>query len=707
MVTGAPPVESSAESLPREIARELIDAILPDRPIADETEDRLGRAQFARLLAKVAASAPAEDGFVVGLVAPWGEGKSSVLALTKASLEKNFAQQVRVVRFNPWFWSGTGQLVAQYFRELTKAADAEPTWTRVAPTLRHYADLMALLTQIPAPTGPLLQVSGAIVRLVSSLLGRGAIDTGDLEAWRDRLVAAIRSRSEPNGSRLATLRRVLRSVLRRANPPGVRRRLVVLMDDIDRLQDREVHDVAQLVRLTANLPHVVYVLAYDRVRVERALGPAGEGRAYLEKVVQIPLTLPTPDPARLRSVMEEVVDAAVGRFREKEPWQRRRWDRLYDGALLGFLSNLRDTKRFTNGLLMSVVHIGYEVDPVDLVGVSALRVFAAEIYDEMRRNPDLFLGPARTSRTPIPELRERMDALEAALTELDPRRRKLAREILVQLFPHVAGLVRGEDVQRGAYADVPRICARASYWRYFALTLRPDEIPEVEVRALFELAASDPDGFLERLRTFVGGPLERDLWARLAAWLERDDVLELEERIRELVLLLAHWPELGRHRNLLRVPSVLYKLLRTERSTRRRFELLSGLIEAAHWTAVPAVWESLDDELMPAPSRARAAGAIAARMSRLADADFLSGDGVRALRVLEATDVGSCNARIARLIETDDGLLRFLNIAASELAIDPLPCQTLLAGRVREVLKRQSALDQGARATLEAALAGM
>ena len=42
------------------------------------------------------------------------------------------------------------------------------------------------------------------------------------------------------------------------------RPLVVVVDDIDRLTYAEIRDIFTLVRLTANFPNVIYILAFDQ-----------------------------------------------------------------------------------------------------------------------------------------------------------------------------------------------------------------------------------------------------------------------------------------------------------------------------------------------------------------------------------------------------------------------------------------------------------
>src|SRR5690349_14562166 len=60
---------------------EVSSPILSDVPIRSSSEDKLGRVAFARRLADVVATGPADRGLVVGLEGKWGEGKTSMLQL--------------------------------------------------------------------------------------------------------------------------------------------------------------------------------------------------------------------------------------------------------------------------------------------------------------------------------------------------------------------------------------------------------------------------------------------------------------------------------------------------------------------------------------------------------------------------------------------------------------------------------------------------
>src|SRR5436853_7746307 len=74
------------------------------------------------------------------------------------------------------------------------------------------------------------------------------------------------------------------------------KRIVVMMDDIDRLDKAEIHTVFRLVKLLGDFPNTTYVLFFDEKRVAEALGEkyvgVAGGKSFLEKIIQVPLSLP-------------------------------------------------------------------------------------------------------------------------------------------------------------------------------------------------------------------------------------------------------------------------------------------------------------------------------------------------------------------------------------------------------------------------------
>ena len=76
-----------------------------------------------------------------------------------------------------------------------------------------------------------------------------------------------------------------------------KKKIIVVIDDIDRLSNEQIRMVFQLVNQVAGLPNVLYLLSMDKDVVVRALKNVQDcnGEEYLEKIVQVPFTIPKLD----------------------------------------------------------------------------------------------------------------------------------------------------------------------------------------------------------------------------------------------------------------------------------------------------------------------------------------------------------------------------------------------------------------------------
>jgi predicted KAP-like P-loop ATPase len=216
-----------------------------DAPIRSLGEDRLGRRSFAQALAAEIMAAPVSRGYVMGLTGPWGSGKTSILNMTVDALE----DRAIVVHFNPWMFSGAEALVSSFFGEIGKqlAKKKEEKLKKIASKLATYGHVLSPLAAL-AGAGNAVQGATAILQALSA---------------------------EPS---VFEQRQELRTMLE-----GLDKRLIVVVDDVDRLRPGEVLDIVRLVRLVGDFPNTLYLLAFDRRRVEECLGEGDpqRGRAYL------------------------------------------------------------------------------------------------------------------------------------------------------------------------------------------------------------------------------------------------------------------------------------------------------------------------------------------------------------------------------------------------------------------------------------------
>lgn len=137
-----------------------------DRPIGSRTEDKFQRASFADALVAQVLALPPNDSFVVGLVGPWGCGKTSILSMFGEAVENR--TDVMLLHFNPWLFSGAEQLAAHFFQEL--AAQLHESRDK---KLQEAGDLLVTYSEALSPLGALPFVGKWIERVAGggSFLG--------------------------------------------------------------------------------------------------------------------------------------------------------------------------------------------------------------------------------------------------------------------------------------------------------------------------------------------------------------------------------------------------------------------------------------------------------------------------------------------------------------------------------------------------------
>jgi hypothetical protein len=345
--SGEPPLEDApAAPEPPEPLRTVIDAIPAldaDRPISHAEDDLLERAALGRVLAAQATS-QVGHGFVIGVSGPWGSGKTSLLNLMASEVIES--ESGYVVRFDPWLFSSSEELVLRFLREISAQLGRDGRLGDAALRIGEYAQILAPIGALAgAPwLAPPLAASGALAR-------RRRKTRADVSAQdqRERVADALRR---------------------------LDRRLVVLIDDLDRLQADEVRDVMRLVKLVGDFPNTTYVLAYDHVRIAQALGDGaeGDGEEFLEKIVQLTLEVPSVDAGRLTQVLSGSISAAVGDL-GKYTFDDGAYATLFSHARPLF-STLRDVRRYTNVLPGTLALVGEEVELADVLALEALRVRA-------------------------------------------------------------------------------------------------------------------------------------------------------------------------------------------------------------------------------------------------------------------------------------------------------------------------------------------
>ena len=271
-------------------------------------------------------------------------------------------------------------------------------------------------------------------------------------------------------------------------------RVLVLVDDIDRLERADIRATMQMVKTVGKLPNVVYLLAYDRRIVWSALdetADVGLGQpGFAEKIVQHELELPRPSPGALvRMLATEIEFLPIG----DGPSNRR--NVIIERGIRRWMRQPRDVARLSNAIKFSWPALEGEIDPMDLLCMEGLRLFDQAAFSLVSDNRELLVvDGAQRFMTP-----ERRAEVVGALCEgLPPANSAAQIEILSVLFPHHAPSLRGErrleTFSNESWIEVNKrhgVALAAGYDAYFSLFPSPEAVSKRIVDAT--IAALDDE----------------------------------------------------------------------------------------------------------------------------------------------------------------------------------------------------------------------
>ncbi|MGN7931064.1 P-loop NTPase fold protein [Sphingopyxis sp. 22461] len=339
-----------------------------DRAIRNEAADKLDRGPFVESLVRALVRQELDNdgklkamrahGHVVGLTGRWGLGKSSIVNLL--ALKLGAMDRVLVAQFNPWLVGSRDELLTGFFNALRSATGRN---TR--------EEMDALRNDIDKYWGA-INFAGHAVAAGASISGFGF-----LKKAREWIKPNPRTPDEERVSLEKKLEKLGCAV-------------VVLIDELDRVEDDEVRAVARLIKAVGEIKGLSYLVAYDPERVVEALGRGtpGErrenGARYLEKIVQhqIPLRPLFDDDTR------PLLEAALEQQGLALPDDPEASERIIFDHLVAVIETPREVKRLVGSFAVLEPAVRGEISPYDVLGYCWLIAKAPTLRDRIAEQID-------------------------------------------------------------------------------------------------------------------------------------------------------------------------------------------------------------------------------------------------------------------------------------------------------------------------------
>lgn len=333
-----------------------------DSPIGCAKDDLFSRGAYVQMLCTLVMGgrsiANSKGARFIGIYAPWGDGKTSVRNLLEERINLDYGQgSVVFVDFAPWKYQSAEVARLVLFEKISKEIAGAGN-DGVAFLFKRLASLVSL-----------------------QRLDRSAGAIHDVIDWMRRLWFTWVMPEERILDALRTLLMQLTS------------RVVVVVDDLDRLPHDDVNSIIRFLKANGDLPNITYLILADEDYLAAAVSKMVErpdkfsieaGREYLEKIIPIRCPLPAINGWRIFDEFKNSLEQMLRDYAITV-------DDSFDGCdwVLPYLGNARQSKRLLNAFSVQLatlkkklggraylnVHIG------DLLVLTALRTFEHKFYE--------------------------------------------------------------------------------------------------------------------------------------------------------------------------------------------------------------------------------------------------------------------------------------------------------------------------------------
>jgi hypothetical protein len=291
---------------------------IADEEVGNEQDDLLACDSQAKSFAETVLASGAHPGLVFGVDGPWGVGKTSFINLAQRYWE-GAADRVIVCRFEPLRYASEPDLADRLIRDLSATIQSKVFAPEFSPAASRYSRLI-----------------------------KGKADVSFL---------GFKLSLEPSQETVDDLLDDIDEVLRR-----IGRRVIIVIDDLDRLDAKTTNNVLFATRRTFKLSQATYVLCYDTEILAGIMDEGSRAREFLEKFVTVKLSL-FVDSSSLRDFLRrdwERAESQLGSVPSdtmvKLGAVLNELAEILDSELapqyLPLVGDLRKVKRFINAILL-------------------------------------------------------------------------------------------------------------------------------------------------------------------------------------------------------------------------------------------------------------------------------------------------------------------------------------------------------------------
>ena len=424
--------------------------------------------------------------FVIGLEGEWGTWKTTILSTLENDINHSTELEDCIVfNYSPWLYGSDQDLYTKFFEEFWIFLEKNNFFDKdfSIKNLKNYSkavtgldslsnnflgiSIQALLSLFHLLNNRIISIFLLLWIIYLVVIGIFSFENFDRDLsyfWTTEFIfkdlclilltlmfiisfiSIIKSYANSWDDLTSTLKGKIDNRLKENN-----KKIIFIIDDIDRLPKEKISIIMQLVKSIANFNNVIYLLSYDKKIVENALIEEFHSDHYLDKIVQVRVTIPIISSLTVENFalnqLKNFIQNNAQRY-SIDNTESIEHDLKSLPSFFKDLKTIRDVKRFINmfqvdfemfhsNLISQYSSVSankkLEFDFNEFVLIELVKFSNKKFYDRIYWNIWYILSQ---ERWPVWEDIDANDVLHARLNKfLEQNPSELASEFIKELFP--------------------------------------------------------------------------------------------------------------------------------------------------------------------------------------------------------------------------------------------------------------------------------
>ena len=320
---------------------------IKDRAVKD---DLLGRYSITTLLYKsICQNFSKQDSFVIGLSGPWGSGKTTITNIVRKQLEAQNSDIKIIKGLNPWISGSEAVLLNSFYDALLNALGINYSSRKIR---KQVQEVSRYVIEIPT-----------VGKSLSKVLEKD-INQENIEKWQANLKNLILSSDK---------------------------KYVLFIDDLDRATSVQIRFLFKMLGSLFNLPNVIFVLLYDRSRLEKILQDDNKlNTSFAEKVINLELQVPKVSENSVQKIYRSCLINLARRYNVSDK-EVNNLDSAFQ-LIIKSIDNPREFIRFLNSICYIAFSPDINLNRNDLLLIEYISFKQPDLFQLIKENPKLFVS---------------------------------------------------------------------------------------------------------------------------------------------------------------------------------------------------------------------------------------------------------------------------------------------------------------------------